>query len=182
MNKKSLSKFLSLVLRHKPEAINIKLDENGWCSVEELLEKCNQNGKSITRDILREIVAEDEKGRYSFNEDGEKIRANQGHSIKVNLELKEKTPPKYLYHGTVERFLKDIMSQGLKKMKRQHVHLSGDLETAHKVGNRRGKAIILRIDAERMNKAGHKFFISENGVWLIDNVPAGYIELVLEKK
>lgn len=176
MNKRSLSKFLSLVLRHKPEVIDIRLDKNGWCSVQELIDKCNKSGKAINEKILKEIVAEDEKGRYSFDDTGDKIRANQGHSLKVKLDLKEKMPPKFLYHGTVERFMESIMRSGLKRMNRQHVHLSGDLDTATKVGNRRGKAVILRLYAKKMSEDGHKFFISENGVWLIDGVPAKYLE------
>ncbi|MCM1990994.1 RNA 2'-phosphotransferase [Oceanirhabdus seepicola] len=175
----NLSRFLSLVLRHKPQVIGIKLDKNGWCSVEELLVKMNAYGKNITIEELNKIVASDNKQRYAFCEDKKRIRANQGHSLYVELDLKECVPPSILYHGTVERFIDNIITKGLLKMSRQHVHLSEDIKTAEKVGNRRGKAIILHIEAGRMHGDGFKFYLSENGVWLTDCVPREYI--VLEK-
>jgi len=176
----NLSRFLSMILRHKPQVIGIKLDKNGWCSVDELLAKMNTFGKNITREELNKIVATDNKQRYSFSEDKKSIRANQGHSLYVELDLKEFVPPSILYHGTVERFIGNIKDKGLLKMSRQYVHLSEDLITAEKVGNRRGKAIILHIEAGKMHKDGFKFYLSENGVWLTDYVPREYI--VIEKE
>ncbi|MFM2393679.1 MAG: 2-phosphotransferase [Bacteroidota bacterium] len=178
MNKNDIkqnSKFLSLVLRHAPETIGLTLDENGWANVDELINLCNSNNQSIDRDLLELIVKNNDKQRFSFKEDGSKIRANQGHSIEVDLCLKEVTPPEKLYHGTVNEFLDAIKSEGLKKMSRQHVHLSKDLETAIKVGSRRGKPIILEVNAMRMNNDGFKFYLSENNVWLTDVVPSKYI-------
>ncbi len=171
----NLSRFLSMILRHKPQVIGIKLDKNGWCSVNELLLKMNSYGKNITIEDLNKIVTTDNKQRYSFSEDMKSIRANQGHSIYVELDLKEYSPPSILYHGTVDRFIDNIKDKGLLKMSRQYVHLSEDIKTAEKVGNRRGKAIILQIEAGRMNRDGFKFYLSENGVWLTDYVPREYI-------
>ncbi|WBW94719.1 RNA 2'-phosphotransferase [Oceanirhabdus sp. W0125-5] len=171
----NLSRFLSMILRHKPQVIGIKLDRNGWCSVEELLDKMNAFGKKITIEDLNKIVKTDNKQRYSFSEDKKRIRANQGHSIYVELGLKESVPPVILFHGTVDRFLDNIKDKGLLKMSRQHVHLSGDIKTAEKVGNRRGTAIILKIEAGKMHRDGFKFYLSENGVWLTDYVPSEYI-------
>jgi len=164
-----------MILRHKPQVIGIKLDKNGWCSVEELLVKMNAHGKNTTIEELNKIVSTDNKQRYSFSEDKKSIRANQGHSLYVELDLKEYVPPNILYHGTVYRFLDNIKGKGLLKMSRQYVHLSEDIKTAEKVGNRRGKAIILHIEASKMHRDGFKFYLSENGVWLTDYVPKEYI-------
>ena len=175
MNEKSFSKFLSLILRHKPETVGIKLDGNGWADVEELLEKINASGWTVTFAELEKVVRENDKQRYSFNEDKTKIRANQGHSVKVDVELEEKTPPKFLYHGTIERNEKSIAAQGLVKGSRLYVHLSADVETAQKVAaRRRGKPIIYKIFAQKMYEDGYKFFQSKNGVWLTDAVPPKY--------
>jgi putative RNA 2'-phosphotransferase len=178
MNEKNIkekSKFLSLVLRHNPGKIGLSLDENGWADVDDLINRCNKKNQSIDRSSLELIVKENDKQRFSFNEDGNKIRANQGHSIGVDLGLQEITPLDKLYHGTVQKFLDAIKSEGLKKMSRQHVHLSKDLETAIKVGSRRGKPIILEVNSSAMANDGFKFYLSENNVWLTDHVPPKYI-------
>lgn len=172
----SLSKFISLILRHKPEAAGITLDEHGWADVQDLIEGIRKTGRSVDLDILEEIVRTDEKGRYSFSTDKALIRANQGHSIPVDVELKEKQPPQYLYHGTAEQFLDSIMAEGLKPMSRLYVHLSKDEETAVKVGKRHGKPVVLKVRAEEMWRNGHRFYLSANGVWLVKMVPVGYIE------
>jgi len=175
---KSVSKFLSLVLRHSPETIGLKLDENGWADVEELILKCNKNGSQnqMTSELLDYVVENNDKKRFAFNEDKTKIRASQGHSISVELNLIETEPSEYLYHGTVAKFLDNIKKEGLQKMSRQHVHLSKDRETAIKVGSRRGVAQILTVRSGEMFKDGFKFYLSENNVWLTDEVPAKYIE------
>lgn len=173
----SLSKFISLILRHRPETVGITLDEHGWADAWELMDGLRKSGRSIDMDILEEIVRTDEKGRYSFSADKALIRANQGHSIPVDVELEEKQPPQYLYHGTAERFLDPILAEGLKPMSRLYVHLSKDEETALKVGRRHGKPVVLKIRAEDMRKDGHRFYLSANGVWLVKGVPAGYISV-----
>ncbi len=172
-----LSVFISLVLRHQPDAAGIRLDENGWSNVDELIEGINNTGRKINIDILEEIVRTDNKQRYSFNQDKTLIRANQGHSIPVDVELEEKQPPQYLYHGTADRFLAAIMSEGLKPMSRLYVHLSKDEETAVKVGKRHGKPVVLKIKAEEMWKDGIKFYRSQNGVWLTKYVDKKYIDM-----
>jgi putative RNA 2'-phosphotransferase len=169
------SKFLSLVLRHEPEKIGVQLDENGWIGVEELLTAMAAHGKSMSRGELDQLVRANDKQRFAFSEDGTRIRANQGHSVEVDLALEAQTPPETLYHGTVEKFLKPIFRDGLKKGERHHVHLSPNLETAVKVGQRRGKPIILEVAASRMHSDGHAFFVSGNGVWLVDRVPPQYL-------
>lgn len=174
--KTKTSKFLSLVLRHDPAAIGLRLDENGWADVNELISKSAGNGRSFSSQDLKEVVVSNDKQRFSFNGDGTKIRANQGHSIEVELQLDAKEPPDLLYHGTVDRFLTDIRLGGLKKMSRQHVHLSQDKETAERVGNRRGTAVILVVRSAEMKKDGFLFYLSANGVWLTDHVPADYID------
>ena len=172
---KNISKFLSLVLRHAPETIKLNLDKNGWANVDELISKCHQFGKEFNFEILEEVVETNDKKRFTFNEDLTKIRANQGHSIDVELNLNESEPSDFLYHGTVEKFIDLIKKDGLQKMSRQYVHLSKDIETATKVGSRRGKPFILKIDAPKMFQDGFIFYLSENNVWLIDEVPAKYI-------
>lgn len=172
-----LSVFISLVLRHKPEAAGICLDEHGWADVDELLKGINDTGRTINMDILEEIVRTDNKQRYSFNEDKTLIRANQGHSIPVDVELEEKKPPQYLFHGTAERFLDAIMAEGLKPMSRLYVHLSKDKEMAVKVGKRHGKPVVLKIRAEEMYNDGSKFYLSANGVWLTKTVDRKYIDV-----
>ncbi|MES2513134.1 MAG: RNA 2'-phosphotransferase [Bacteroidota bacterium] len=173
---KHISKFLSLILRHKPEEIGITMDANGWVSVDELIEKCRQKNTVFDFDILDEIVISSDKQRFAFSDDYSKIRANQGHTVNVDLEFEPTEPTGFLYHGTVEKFIGSIRSKGLQKMQRLHVHLSKDLETAVKVGSRRGKPIILKINASQMHTDGHVFYLSKNGVWLCEEVPAKYIE------
>lgn len=174
---KRKSKLLSLVLRHSPAKIGIELDGNGWADVSKLLIACSNSGYRISLAQLKEIVANNDKMRFSFNEDGSKIRANQGHSIKnIDLEFKEIEPPVVLYHGTVAKFMGAIRETGLQKMNRQHVHLSETKNTAIKVGSRRGKPNILVVKSGLMFKDGYKFYRSENGVWLTGTVPWKYIE------
>lgn len=173
-----LSKFLSLILRHKPQTIGINLEYNGaWADTEDLINGINCTGKyKIDMETLEKIVEEDNKQRYSFNEDKSKIRVNQGHSIDVDMGFTEKIPPEILYHGTAERFVKDILKDGLKKMNRQYVHLSKDEETASKVGIRHGKLRIFKVFSGEMHQQGYKFYCSDNGVWLTDNVPPEFLE------
>lgn len=180
MSKNDLSKFLAFILRHKPEDIGITLDEHGWANVDELIEGINKkDGYSANIYILDEIVRTDDKQRYSFNEDKTLIRANQGHSIPVDVELKEMTPPDILYHGTALRFMVAISDDGIKPMSRLYVHLSEDIETSHKVGKRHGEAVVLKINAKRMHAEGIKFYLSENGVWLTKYVDWKYVTAAL---
>ena len=168
---------MSLILRHKPEVIDISLDRHGWASVEKLIDGINKtDGYSIDMQMLEEIVRTDNKQRYSFNEDHTLIRANQGHSINVDVELVEKEPPEILFHGTGEKFVEAIRKEGLIPKSRLYVHLSKDEETAEKVGARHGKPYIFTVKSGEMFRAGYKFFISENGVWLTKSVPANYLE------
>lgn len=176
--KTKISKFLSLVLRHKPEQINLSLDENGWASVAELLEKSAARDFNFSFDELETVVATNDKKRFSFDETKTKIRANQGHSIAVDVGFEEKTPPPILYHGTAEKNLDSILKNGLEKRARHHVHLSTAIATARSVGARYGKPIILRIDAARMLASGIKFYVSENGVWLADAVPPEFLKVL----
>jgi putative RNA 2'-phosphotransferase len=172
---KGISKLLSYILRHSPETIGLKLDENGWADVNELIAKFDLYDKRIDFELLDYIVENNDKKRFAFNDDKTRIRASQGHSIAVELNLNQAEPLAYLYHGTIEKFLSDIKSQGLEKMTRQHVHLSADRETANKVGGRRGKPVILTINSGAMHRAGYKFYLSANNVWLTDVVPVEYI-------
>lgn len=170
------SKFISLILRHKPEAGNLTLDAEGWAKVDDVLTAIRKNVGPITKDELEKLVADSDKQRFAFNERKDKIRANQGHSVNVDLKLEPKTPPAILYHGTKTSNLGSIMKDGLKKGSRQHVHLSRDTATADIVAARRaGNSIILKIDAAAMTD--YTFYESENGVWLIDHVPAQFIEI-----
>ena len=174
-HKKRIGKFLSLILRHEPQKIGIQLDENGWADVEELMSKCARKNVRFSMQELEEIVATNDKKRYSFNDDKTKIRANQGHSINVDLGFIPVEPPEYLYHGTAERYVNSIMEEGIKRVSRQYVHLSKDKETAHKVGSRHGRPVILTILSGQMYRDGFEFYVSENGVWLADYVEAKYI-------
>ena len=169
-----LGRFLSLVLRHNPSAAGITLDAHGWADVDELLSGMRRTGRRIDMGTLERIVRENNKRRYSFNENHTKIRANQGHSIPVDVELKKEKPPRRLYHGTVERFLPSIRQEGIQKMGRQYVHLSADFRTAENVGRRRGTPVVIVIDAEAMARDGAAFYLSENGVWLCDYVAPEY--------
>ncbi len=169
-----LGRFLSLVLRHNPGAAGITLDEHGWADVNELLAGVNRAGRKIDMDTLERIVRENNKRRYSFNGDHTRIRANQGHSISVDVELKEAEPPRYLYHGTASRFLPAIQGEGIRRMSRQYVHLSGEFETAVAVGKRHGNPVVITIDAAAMRRDGITFYRSENGVWLCEHVEPKY--------
>ena len=175
-NLKNTSKFLSLVLRHKPEEIGLMLDENGWVNVDELLEKVNAKGNSINIELLNEIVGTNDKKRFAFNDDKTKIRASQGHSIEINLNLQPSFPPDILYHGTATRFIESILKEGLTKQQRQHVHLSEKLETATAVGARHGKSTVLFVNAKQMQEDGFMFYKSDNNVWLTDSVTVKYIK------
>jgi putative RNA 2'-phosphotransferase len=173
--KKTISKFLSLILRHEPQKIDLILDQSGWAEIEELLNKSARKGISFSIDELEEIVSTNDKQRFSFNHDKTMIRANQGHSINIDLKLKPTVPPEYLYHGTAEKFVASILREGIKKMSRQHVHLSKDKDTATKVGSRHGRPTILTILSGKMYEDGIEFFISDNGVWLTEYVDTKYI-------
>lgn len=176
MKDKEFSKFLSHLLRHRPDELNLNMDSFGWVEIKELVEKLNENSKySVSMEYLEKIVIEDEKQRYAFNEDKSKIRAVQGHSIKVDLEFPEVVPPKYLYHGTGEKFLENILKTGIQRKTRQYVHLSSDIETAYKVGQRHGNPVILTISAYEMYLNGVKFYLSENGVYLTEYVDTKWI-------
>ena len=165
-----VSKKLAKYLRHTPEELGLTLQPGGWVPVDDLLNAARNHGFPINYDELVEVVETNDKRRFSFDDTGDLIRANQGHSVLVDLQLEEATPPDVLYHGTVDRFLPSVLEVGLTRGNRHHVHLSKDIETARRVGARRGKPIILMVDAGRMNKDGHQFFVSANGVWLTDAV------------
>lgn len=175
MNLTKVSKFLCLVLRHKPEEIGIKLDKYGWADVLELVEGMTRRYPEFTLATLEEIVRTDEKKRYSFSEDRTSIRANQGHSIPVDLGLIAVTPPDILYHGTATKYLDDIWKDGLTSKSRQYVHLSKDEKTATEVGKRHGNPVVFEINAGTMHKRGFIFYCSENGVWLTDHVPVEFL-------
>jgi putative RNA 2'-phosphotransferase len=170
------SKFLSLVLRHEPERIGIVLDASGWTDVDGLLAAAAAHGVAISRADLEQIVATSDKQRFALSADGTRIRANQGHSVEVDLALAPATPPERLYHGTVARFVESIRARGLLKGERHHVHMSADIETAMRVGNRRGEAVVLVVRSGAMAAAGHVFFRSENGVWLVEHVPPAFLD------
>ncbi len=172
---KRISKFLSYVLRHQPDSIDIKLDRGGWAGVSELLAEAGRSGFKITRDEFNKVVKENDKQRFSFSEDGLRIRANYGHSIAVDLGYSPAVPPDVLYHGTAVRSLKAIRANGLTKGNRQDVHLSPDAKTARNVGQRHGKPIVLEVLSGQMHLDGHEFFLSSSGIWLTDNVPPQYL-------
>ena len=179
MSNSRAAHLLTRVLRHRPELAGVSLDENGWADVDELLAGMNRT-VPITRAELADIVATDNKGRFSFSEDGTRIRANQGHSVDVDVELEQLPPPEILYHGTAEKSVASIQKQGLLPMKRLYVHLSADAETAQKVGARHGRPRIFLLDARRMAEDGFAFFRSVNGVWLTKRVPPEYLTLTEE--
>jgi putative RNA 2'-phosphotransferase len=174
MSLTNVSRYISLILRHKPEEAGITLDEHGWANVEELIKGVSKK-YLINVDILEEIVRTDSKQRYSFNEDKTLIRANQGHSIPVDVELEEVEPPEYLYHGTGQKYVESIRESGLIHKSRLYVHLSADEETATDVGKRHGKPFIYRVCSGKMYRDGFKFYKSKNGVWLTDKVPVEYL-------
>ena len=181
MNLTNLSRYMSLILRHKPEVIGITLDEHGWASVNDLICGIEKNNPGFNMDILEQIVRTDSKQRYSFNDDKSLIRANQGHSVNVDVELKEKEPPEYLYHGTGEKYVKSINQDGLIHKSRLYVHLSKDIKTAENVGKRHGKEVVYRINSGQMYRDGYKFYLSENGIWLTKEVPIKYLEMMQMK-
>jgi putative RNA 2'-phosphotransferase len=172
---KTTSKFLSLVLRHNPESIGLTLDPQGWASVDMLISLAGASGTELTTDIIREVVATSDKQRFALSSDGLRIRANQGHSVPVELNLPAIAPPEILFHGTTPKFVPSIEREGLLPGLRNHVHLSSDNETAVRVGSRHGKPIVLQVRAQVMFSAGFVFFRSENGVWLTTNVPPEFI-------
>ena len=165
-----ISKFLSLVLRHKPEAIGIALDDNGWVEVAVLIAAAARHGRALTQAVVEQVVAGNDKQRFAFSADGLRIRASQGHSVRVDLELQPSVPPEVLYHGTATRFVGSIKAQGLRPGSRQQVHLSASPTTAAAVGQRHGKPVVLTVSARRLHDAGQRFYLSENGVWLTDHV------------
>lgn len=169
------SKFLSLILRHNPESIGLELDEFGWANIEELIMLAEKNKRTIDLALIQKVVETNDKQRFSISEDGRLIRANQGHSIPVDLELEPIQPPNILFHGTTTRFVDNIFEQGLIKRNRQHVHLSATKETATTVGQRHGKPTILIVSAQLMYERGYHFFQSKNGVWLTDHVPINFL-------
>jgi putative RNA 2'-phosphotransferase len=170
--KKTVSKFLSLILRHSPETIGLQLDPHGWADVDELISK---SSVKFTSEELEEVVETNDKQRFAFNADHSKIRASQGHSVEIDLALQAQQPPEFLYHGTVAKFFEGIRKEDLQKMSRQHLHLSHDKQTAEKVGSRRGIPVILNINSGQMHRDGILFYLSDNGVWLTDHVPPQYI-------
>jgi len=174
---KHVSKFMSLVLRHKPEEIGLQLDPHGWVSIDELITKLNEKGLKVDLNIIQHIVINNDKKRFCFNEDNTMIRANQGHSIEVDLDLEVVSPPEFLFHGTAEHAVSIILEEGLQKRNRHHVHLTANRETAVMVGGRHGKPVVLEVRAMEMEKAGFVFFLSANNVWLVDIVPPGYLNL-----
>ena len=178
MSNKKLSRFLARILRHRPELIGISLDEHGWANVDELICRINDTGREIDFPVLKQIVAENDKQRFSFNEDESKIRANHGHTVVVDIGLAQKTPPEILYHGTLERNVPSINDNGLIRGKRLHVHLSVDKETAMNVAARRkGVPVIYEVFAKKMNADGYTFYQTINGIWLTKYVPVEYLRL-----
>lgn len=171
-----VSKFLSQILRHRPEKIGLQLDGQGWANVDELLEKAAAKGERFDRALLQIVVDTNNKKRFAFSDDGLRIRASQGHSIDIDLGLKPQKPPEILWHGTSEKSLESIRKEGLRPMRRQHVHLSKDRQTAENVGGRHGKAVVLTVRSGDMSRQKHKFFLSENGVWLTEEVPVEFLD------
>ncbi len=174
---RSISRRLALVLRHRPESIGVELDSQGWVAVDELLPALARHGLRLGRAELEHVVATNDKQRFAFDADHNRIRANQGHSLDVDLGLAPVPPPPTLYHGTVEKFRADIATAGLRPGTRRHVHLSQDVATARRVGSRRGAPVVLTVDAAAMIAAEFVFFRSANGIWLTDHVPPRYLSL-----
>jgi putative RNA 2'-phosphotransferase len=169
-----VSKYLAKHLRHTPEALRLTLEPGGWVRVDDLLAACANRHFYISRAELNEVVAKNDKQRFAFDESGERIRANQGHSVEVDLQLEQIAPPDVLYHGTSRAVVGALYRDGIRKMSRHHVHLSAEVETAMKVGGRHGVPVVIRIDARRMHADGHVFYRSDNGVWLVESVPPEY--------
>jgi putative RNA 2'-phosphotransferase len=175
-----ISKFLSRVLRHRPQSIGLTVDRHGWAQVDELIEKVNQARIALTPELLAEVVAANDKQRFAYSDDGLRIRASQGHSFPVDLELEPQPPPEYLFHGTARANLASIREQGLRHGRRNHVHLSKDEATAFQVGQRHGSPMVLKIRALAMEASGHPFWLSANGVWLTEQVPVEFIDFPAE--
>ena len=173
-----ISKYLSKHLRHAPERIGLEMDSAGWVDVEHLLRQCAKHNFRVSRDELCEVVEENAKQRFAFDETATFIRASQGHSVEVDLELAAQTPPDVLYHGTGAQTVETVLRDGLKKMRRQHVHLSRDVETATNVGARHGKPVVLEVASKAMHESGASFYVSENGVWLCEEVPARFLRVL----
>ena len=180
-NEINISKFLSLVLRHQPETIAITLDQNGWADVKDLIEKANNYGIKLDRETLNHIVATNPKKRFAFNDTLDNKRASQGHSVEIELCYTNQKPPDILFHGTAEKFVQSILDKGLEKGNRQQVHLSADIDTAINVGQRHGKPFIFKVLSGQMYQDNFLFYISDNGVWLTDNVPTKYLKQNDEK-
>jgi putative RNA 2'-phosphotransferase len=176
-----ISKYLSKHLRHQPERLGLELLPGGWVNVEQLLAAAAANGFEISLPQLQQVVTSNDKQRFAFNDGGDLIRANQGHSIEVNLQLTAKIPPNLLYHGTHIKATDPILATGLDKMSRHHVHLTTDLNMAHKVGGRRGKSAVLVVNAIAMMNDGYDFYCTDNDVWLVEAVPPQYLELLASK-
>lgn len=173
-----ISKYLSKHLRHQPDRLGIKLALGGWISIDELLNACAKHSFPISRAELDQVVAQNDKQRFSFDSTGTLIRANQGHTVEIDLQLEPAIPPDVLYHGTGHGAVQLIIQNGLSKMSRHHVHLSKDIETAQKVGARHGKPVVFAVDAAAMYEAGYTFYCSDNGVWLVDCVPPEYLRQI----
>jgi putative RNA 2'-phosphotransferase len=171
------SKLLSYILRHRPDQAGITLDLQGWVAVDALLAGLSARGTAITRADLDRIVAADSKQRYAYSDDGTRIRASQGHSVDIDLGYEPAVPPALLYHGTAERNLESILATGLDRRERHHVHLSAAVATARQVGGRHGRPVVLHVDAARMHADGFAFFVTANGVWLVDRVPPAYLRV-----
>jgi putative RNA 2'-phosphotransferase len=176
-----MSRKLSYVLRHNPSALGLDLDDAGWVGVAALLAALSADGTPVSRTELEALVAGSDKQRFALDADRDRIRAQQGHSVPVALGLLAQAPPPVLYHGTVAMFLPSISNQGLTRQSRHHVHLSGDAATAHRVAARRGSPVVLTVDAATMAAHGHSFYLTGNGVWLVDAVPARYLALVADE-
>ncbi len=170
-----VSKFLSLVLRHHPENIGLKLDKEGWANIDDLIKGAKKSGIHLNKKLIEKVVTTNDKQRFTLTKDGGFIRANQGHSIDVNLGLESKIPPEVLYHGTASRFIDSIKQKGLTKGERNHVHLTADKKIAKNVGSRHGKPIVLQIKSSQMYAEGKKFYLSDNGVWLTEHVSTQYL-------
>lgn len=170
------SKFLSYVLRHNPDALGLELDPGGWADVDTLLERARRDGRLIDRTLLEDVMVYGEKERFSLSEDGTKIRANYGHSIDVDLDLRATPPPPHLYHGTAEHTLPTIREEGLRPQSRQYVHLSPTSDEARRVGSRHGSPVVLTVNAQALHEAGHSLYRSTDAVWLTDRVPPSFLQ------
>jgi len=179
MDLKKISKYLSLILRHQPEAIGLQVSDEGWADIEEVIERTNKF--KLTKQLLETVVETNDKKRFQISKDGLKIKANQGHSIKISLGLEPRTPPDFLLHGTAQRFIESIFDTGLTKQNRHHVHLSEKKQTAISVGSRYGKPALLEINSKQMSLDGYNFYKTDNDVWLVDSVPVKYLHSLTDR-